>query len=141
MKTIAVVGSGHFEGYVHQIRSNATFPEIHLIFIDDYYQLPEAERIERMREALEQSKPDAIVLGPYDHKNLMPYTNLPCYVVHPTIQDFLLLHPYIQDYERTAVVLSKRDVIDLPALEGCLNIRYNLFSYRSQAEIPALSRI
>lgn len=138
MKTIAVVGSGHFEGYVHQIRSNATFPEIHLIFIDDYYQLPEAERIERMREALEQSKPDAMVLGPYDHKNLMPYTNLPCYVVHPTIQDFLLLHPYIQDYERTAVVLSKRDVIDLPALEGCLNIRYNLFSYRSQAEIPGI---
>ena len=91
-----------------------------------------------MREALEQSKPDAMVLGPYDHKNLMPYTNLPCYVVHPTIQDFLLLHPYIQDYERTAVVLSKRDVIDLPALEGCLNIRYNLFSYRSQAEIPGI---
>ena len=138
MKTIAVIGSGHFEGYVHQIRSNGTFPDIHLIFIDDYFQLPESDRIERMREALEQSRPDAMVLGPYDHKNLMPYTSLPCYVVHPTIQDFLLLHPYIQDYDKTAVVLSKRDVIDLPALEGCLNIRYNLFSYRSQAEIPGI---
>ena len=138
MQKIAVVGSSYFEKYVEQIKTADMFPQVELFFIPDNG-APANIDINFVLNLIEEKAIQAIVLGPFDYERLAPLISIPCYIVLPNLQDFLLLHNRVKDYKKTAVVLSPQYEIDLSSLEQCLHIKYNRFFY-SQDGVKDLIR-
>lgn len=129
MQKIAVVGSRYFERYVKQIKAADLFPQVTLFFIPDNGS-PSSIDIDYVLNLIEKESIQAIVLGPFDYERLAPFvSSIPCYVIQPNLQDFLLLHNEVKNYEKTAVVLSPRYEIDLSSLEESLHIKYNRYFY------------
>lgn len=138
VQKIAVVGSSYFEKYVEQIKTADMFPQVELFFIPDNG-APANIDINFVLNLIEEKAIQAIVLGPFDYERLAPLISIPCYIVLPNLQDFLLLHNRVKDYKKTAVVLSPQYEIDLSSLEQCLHIKYNRFFY-SQDGVKDLIR-
>lgn len=111
MQKIAVVGSSYFEKYVEQIKTADMFPQVELFFIPDNG-APANIDINFVLNLIEEKAIQAIVLGPFDYERLAPLISIPCYIVLPNLQDFLLLHNRVKDYKKTAVVLSPQYEID-----------------------------
>ena len=91
MQKIAVVGSRYFERYVKQIKAADLFPQVTLFFIPDNGS-PSSIDIDYVLNLIEKESIQAIVLGPFDYERLAPFvSSIPCYVIQPNLQDFLLL--------------------------------------------------
>lgn len=137
MKNIIVVGSSYFERYVEQIETANLFPQAKLFFVSDHGNSMNID-IGYLIDLIKKEGIQAIVLGPFDYERVEPYVDIPCYVVQPNIQDFLLLHNKVENYQKAAVVLSRRYEIDLTALEESLHIRYNKYYYPSHEGVSTL---
>ena len=137
MKNIIVVGSSYFERYVEQIETANLFPQAKLFFVSDHGNSMNID-IGYLIDLIKKEGIQAIVLGPFDYEQVEPYVDIPCYVVQPNIQDFLLLHNKVENYQKAAVVLSRRYEIDLTALEESLHIRYNKYYYPSDEGVSSL---
>lgn len=99
MQKIAVVGSSYFEKYVEQIKTADMFPQVELFFIPDNG-APANIDINFVLNLIEEKAIQAIVLGPFDYERLAPLISIPCYIVLPNLQDFLLLHNRVKDYKK-----------------------------------------
>lgn len=139
MENIAIMGSTKFKKYLENIKASSIFPHINLSFISDSSGGDSININDTMR-IIENNKIQALVLGPHDYFYLVPYITIPCFVVHPNIQDFLMLHNKIGEYNDTAIILSYKDNIDLSVLETSLNIHYNKFFYHNRIELYELLR-
>ena len=98
-RKIAVVGSSYFEKYVEQIKTADMFPQVELFFIPDNG-APANIDINFVLNLIEEKAIQAIVLGPFDYERLAPLISIPCYIVLPNLQDFLLLHNRVKDYKK-----------------------------------------
>lgn len=75
------------------------FPQVELFFIPDNG-APANIDINFVLNLIEEKAIQAIVLGPFDYERLAPLISIPCYIVLPNLQDFLLLHNRVKDYKK-----------------------------------------
>ena len=97
MLKIAVIGSEFLGKFVQDIVRKNIFPHISLEYINDITFIDYPAMVKATLQALERENCQALVLGPYDYSVIAPHTNLPCYVLHPDLQEFLLLYPKFGD--------------------------------------------
>lgn len=140
MLKIAVIGSSFLQAYLQQIQDDRRFPDVKLRYISDRVGIEEEVRYRLIMEEIEQEQPQALVMGTFDYIKISPQVDLPCYVIQPTIQDLMLIHPLIKDYGKTALLLSRKDNIDIQTLEHCLKIKYNQVYYERTSDIPEIIR-
>lgn len=138
MPKVGVIGSEYFMDYTRQIQSSCIFPQVELFTFPDTKNSQPMDSAEVI-SSLEHDGIQALVLGPQDYEKLSHAgIQIPCYIVRPSIQDFLVLHNNIGDYTTTAVILSSYYDLDLTALEKCFNIHYRKYYYRNRAELTQL---
>ena len=89
-------------------------------------------------QVLERENCQALVLGPYDYSVIAPHTNLPCYVLHPDLQEFLLLYPQIRGCKNPAVICPTTDILDLSVFEVCFGVKYHIYYYEDLRKIEYL---
>ena len=136
MIRIGVIGSDTFGLYTKQIDQSHQFPEIHLSYLGDI----RTSNIPELARQIKQGGFSVLVIGPMDHAVIAPYINTPCYIVHPTITDFLQLHNQIHDYSKSVVLFSKYYDIDFSILEESLHVKYNKRIYNREADLPVILR-
>lgn len=138
MLKIAVIGSNYFQSYLRQIQDDHRFPDVELLYISDRLGIEDEVRFRLINEEIGREEPQALVMGTYDYIKISPQVDIPCYVIQPAIQDLMLIHPLIEDYTRTVLLLSHKDNIDIQTLEHCLKIKYNQVYYEHRSEIPSI---
>ncbi len=129
---IAVGGSEFFQRYIREIRETRLFESVEIIglFID--YNNIDCPKVAKH---LEKVNAQVVVLGPTHYQQLKPYLNIPCYVIRPSIVDFLSLNKQIKNHTKTCTVLPYPDDIDFSALESGLNIKVNKAWYHDVNDI------
>lgn len=134
MIKIAVLGSYFYQKFMNEIEAEGMFDNVQLSYINtwgitDYTLIP---------KMLESTDYNALIMGPIDYSHYANVVQIPCYVVSPSVSDFLLLHKMIKDYENTAVVFHVPDDLDFSLLEDCLHVRYHKFYYHELEELDTL---
>lgn len=129
---IVVAGSEYFQSIIREIREARLFDSVEIIelFID--HKIIDCPKVAKH---LEKINAQVTVMGPSHYRILKPYLNIPCYVIRPSIVDFLSLNKQIEDHTKTCIVLPYPDEIDFSALESCLNVKVNKVSYHDVNDI------
>lgn len=135
---IAVIGSEFFGKFVQNIVRKNIFPHIQLEYINDITFINYPAMVKATLQALERENCQAFVLGPYDYSVIAPHTNLPCYVLHPDLQEFLLLYPQIRGCKNPAVICPTTDILDLSVFEVCFGVKYHIYYYEDRRKIEYL---
>lgn len=138
MKNIAVVGSSYWKNFTERINARHLFDDVQLNYIEFNVQGADTFEWAKIIEEIENNNVQILVVGPANYHSISSYVKIPCYVMRPNIQDFLLLHNEIANYENTAVLLAHTNDIDLSILEKTFNIKYQKFFYRNENELKAL---
>ncbi|MHC1759938.1 MAG: sigma-54 interaction domain-containing protein [Negativicutes bacterium] len=131
---IAVGGSEFFQRYIREIREARLFEPVEIIGL-----LIDFENINcsGIAKHLEKINAQVVVLGPSHYQQLKPYLNIPCYVIRPSIVDFLSINRQIKDHAKTCTLLPYPDDIDLSAMECGLNIKVNKAWYNATTDIES----
>ena len=135
---IAVIGSEFFGKFVQDIVRKNIFPHIQLEYINDITFIDYPAMVKATLQVLERENCQALVLGPYDYSVIAPHTNLPCYVLHPDLQEFLLLYPQIRGCKNPAVICPTTDILDLSVFEVCFGVKYHIYYYEDLRKIEYL---
>ena len=138
MYKIAVIGSSFIQQYVQNIVRDNLFPHIQLEYVYDRTFIDHPLHVQSIIQKLEEQQCQALVLGPYDYAVISSYTSLPCYVLHPNLQEFLLLYPQIKEYKNPAVICPITETLDLSVFEVCFGIKFHIYYYEDRHEIEHL---
>lgn len=133
MIKIAVLGSYSFQKYTEEIEAMHLFENVQLFYINTW-DVTDSQITKQIQDVGCQ----ALIMGPINYSRYAPFFQIPCYVVSPSVSDFLLLYKVIQDYEKTAVVFRVPDDLDFSLLEDCLHVTYHKYYYN---EIDELDRL
>jgi propionate catabolism operon transcriptional regulator len=123
---IAVVGSYLFNNYIQEIREAHLFESIELISVRN-----DNENVDgpKLAKYLEESHIQVVVMGPARYQEMRPYIKIPCYIIRPSIIDFLKINQQISDHTKTCTILPYSEDMDFSPLENCLGVKFNKASY------------
>lgn len=137
MYKVSVLGSEFLEAHVERIKALQIFSDIELSYISDGDE-KDTFSVEEVLSAIKAQQCQALVLGQHDYGRISCHVDIPCYILHPSIQDFLLLYQQISDLRDTAVIFPEIEDVDLSALEKCVPIRFHKYFFGKRSEIDGM---
>ena len=137
MYKVSVLGSEFLEAHVERIKALQIFSDIELSYISDGDE-KDTFSVEEVLSAIKAQQCQALVLGQHDYGRISCHVDIPCYILHPSIQDFLLLYQQISDLRDTAVIFPEIEDVDLSALEKCVPIRFHKYFFGKRSEIDGI---
>ena len=128
---IAVIGTNYLQNFTREIIENNIFPNIEIVQILSGKDM----ELSKIASEINHRQVQVVILGPIDYKTLCPHINIPCYIIRPSMVDFLSIASQIEDYSKTCLLLPEGEEINLSTLEQYLSIKINKEYYKSKEDI------